>query len=122
MCTYLKNMAHYKHNQLTSKSFEEIQMLFNNTIKSIEAFVPMDTALVKDSEKSSESSEKVAKSSGGAESSKRAASNLEQGDTKRQRIEEENEYAELKRCLEIIPDADDDVTIEATPYLLNLQP
>nr|GEZ74493.1 hypothetical protein [Tanacetum cinerariifolium] len=33
MCTYLKNMANYKHNQLKSKSFKEIQMLFNNTIK-----------------------------------------------------------------------------------------
>nr|GEZ64054.1 hypothetical protein [Tanacetum cinerariifolium] len=34
---------------------------------------------------------------------------------KRQRIEEENESAKLKRCLEIIPDDNDDVTIEATP-------
>nr|GEX02033.1 hypothetical protein [Tanacetum cinerariifolium] len=31
------------------------------------------------------------------------------------RIEEENESAELKRCLEIIPNNNDDVTIEATP-------
>nr|GEX22304.1 putative ribonuclease H-like domain-containing protein [Tanacetum cinerariifolium] len=36
-------------------------------------------------------------------------------DAKRQRIKEENESAELKRCLEIIPKDDDDVTIEATP-------
>nr|GEW49896.1 hypothetical protein [Tanacetum cinerariifolium] len=47
--------------------------------------------------------------------SKRAGGKLEQKDTKRQRIEEENESAELKRCLEIIPDDNDDVTIEATP-------
>nr|GEV87326.1 hypothetical protein [Tanacetum cinerariifolium] len=47
-------------------------------------------------------------------SSKRAASNLEQEDAKRQRIEEENESAELKRCLEIILE-DDDVKIKATP-------
>nr|GEX84437.1 hypothetical protein [Tanacetum cinerariifolium] len=40
---------------------------------------------------------------------------LEQEDAKRQRIEEDNEFAELKRCLEIIPEDDDDVTIEATP-------
>nr|GEV38449.1 hypothetical protein [Tanacetum cinerariifolium] len=31
------------------------------------------------------------------------------------RIEEENASAELKRCLEIVPDDEDDVTIEATP-------
>nr|GEU80224.1 xylulose kinase-1 [Tanacetum cinerariifolium] len=55
-------------------------------------------------------------------SSKRATGELEQEDAKRQRIEEENESAELKRCLEIILDDNDDVTIEATPYLLNLQP
>nr|GEX85647.1 hypothetical protein [Tanacetum cinerariifolium] len=48
-------------------------------------------------------------------SSKRAGSNLEQGDAKRQRLEEENESVELNRCLEIVPEDDDDVTIEATP-------
>nr|GFC95482.1 hypothetical protein [Tanacetum cinerariifolium] len=48
-------------------------------------------------------------------SSKRAAGNLEQEDAKRQRIDEENESAKLKRCLEIIFDDDNDVTIEATP-------
>nr|GEU83395.1 hypothetical protein [Tanacetum cinerariifolium] len=48
-------------------------------------------------------------------SSKRAGGKLEQEDAKRQRIKEENEYVELKICLEIIPDDEDDVTIEATP-------
>ncbi|GKC95807.1 hypothetical protein Tco_1161249 [Tanacetum coccineum] len=43
MCTYLKNMANYKHSQLKNKSFEEIQMLFDNTIKWVDSFVPMDT-------------------------------------------------------------------------------
>nr|GEV22102.1 putative reverse transcriptase domain-containing protein [Tanacetum cinerariifolium] len=102
MCTYLKNMANYKHSQLKNKSFKEIQMLFNNTMKWIESFVPMDTELVKDSEKAAEGS------------SKRAAGKLEQEEAKRQRIKEENESAELKRCLEIIPDDNDDVTIKAT--------
>nr|GFB84495.1 hypothetical protein [Tanacetum cinerariifolium] len=69
----------------------------------IESFVPMDTELVKGSEKANEGS------------SKRAADKLEQEDAKRKRIEKENESIELKRCLEIIPDNDDDVTIEATP-------
>nr|GEZ70924.1 hypothetical protein [Tanacetum cinerariifolium] len=84
-------------------------MLFNNTIKWIESFVPMDTKSVKGSDKAVEGSEKAQEGS-----SKRAAGNLKQEDAKRQRIEEENESAKLKRCLEIIPD-DDDVTIEATP-------
>nr|GEU98405.1 hypothetical protein [Tanacetum cinerariifolium] len=59
MSTYLKNMANYKHNQLKNKSFKEIQMLFNNTMKWIEAFVPMDTELVKGSDKAIEGSEKA---------------------------------------------------------------
>nr|GEX88963.1 ribonuclease H-like domain, reverse transcriptase, RNA-dependent DNA polymerase [Tanacetum cinerariifolium] len=114
MCTYLKNMENYKHNQLKNKSFKEIQMLFNNTIKWIEAFVSMDTELVKDSEKSAEGSDKAVEGSEKAEkgSSNRAGSNLEQEDAKRKRIEEENEFTELKICLEI---DDNDVTIEATP-------
>nr|GEZ63174.1 DNA helicase [Tanacetum cinerariifolium] len=63
MCTYLKNMENYKHNQLKRKIFEEIKMLFNNTIKWIEAFVPMDTKLVKGNEKAAEDNEKVVEDS-----------------------------------------------------------
>nr|GFA02964.1 hypothetical protein [Tanacetum cinerariifolium] len=51
-------MENYKHNQLKGKSFKEIQILFNNTMKWIEAFVPMDTELVKGSEKAEKGSEK----------------------------------------------------------------
>nr|GEU56317.1 hypothetical protein [Tanacetum cinerariifolium] len=48
-------------------------------------------------------------------SSKRAGDELEQEDAKRQRIEEKNASTELKRCLEIVPDDEDDVTVESTP-------
>nr|GEW27745.1 hypothetical protein [Tanacetum cinerariifolium] len=117
MCSYLKNMANYKHNQLKNKIFDEIQMLFNNTLKWIGAFVLMYTVLVKESKKLAEGSEQAAEGSERTQegNSKRATDNLEQKDAKRQRIEERNEYAELKRCLEIIPEDDDDVTIKATP-------
>nr|GEX47603.1 hypothetical protein [Tanacetum cinerariifolium] len=60
MCTYLKNMENFKHNQLKRKSLEELQMLFNNTMKWTEAFVPMDTKLVKGNEKAEEGSSKRA--------------------------------------------------------------
>nr|GEV22997.1 putative ribonuclease H-like domain-containing protein [Tanacetum cinerariifolium] len=66
--------------------------------------------LVKGSEKAAEGSKKTAEGS-----SKRVVDKLEQKDAKRQRIEEENESAKLKRCLEIIPDNEDDVTIEDIP-------
>ncbi|GJU81219.1 putative ribonuclease H-like domain-containing protein [Tanacetum coccineum] len=50
MCTYLKNMANYKHSQSKNKSFKEIQMLFDNTMKWVDLFVPMDTELVEGNE------------------------------------------------------------------------
>nr|GEV96843.1 hypothetical protein [Tanacetum cinerariifolium] len=80
------------------------EMLFNNTIKWIDSFVPMDTELVKGREKAVKGSEKAKEGS-----SKIKASNLEQEDAKRQRIEEDNEFVELKRCLEIIPKDNDDM-------------
>nr|GEY08516.1 hypothetical protein [Tanacetum cinerariifolium] len=64
--------------------------------------VDVEVKLVKGSEKAAEGN------------SKRAGGKLEQEEAKRQRIEEENESAELKRCMEIIPDDEDDVTIKAT--------
>nr|GEU48694.1 putative ribonuclease H-like domain-containing protein [Tanacetum cinerariifolium] len=47
--------------------------------------------------------------------SKRAKDELEQEIAKKQRIKDENESTELKRCLEIVLDDVDDVTIDATP-------
>nr|GEU91737.1 putative ribonuclease H-like domain-containing protein [Tanacetum cinerariifolium] len=49
------------------------------------------------------------------DSSKRAEDELEQEIAKKKRIDDENESAKLKRCLEIVPDNRDDVTIDATP-------
>ncbi|GJS08801.1 hypothetical protein Tco_0365597 [Tanacetum coccineum] len=34
MCTYLKNMAGFTHNQLKNKSFDEVQKAFDKTMKS----------------------------------------------------------------------------------------
>nr|GEV07593.1 putative reverse transcriptase domain-containing protein [Tanacetum cinerariifolium] len=48
-------------------------------------------------------------------SSKRAGDELEQEIANKQRIKDENESKELKRCLEIVLDDEDDVTINATP-------
>nr|GEZ07996.1 hypothetical protein [Tanacetum cinerariifolium] len=43
------------------------------------------------------------------------AQQRKQESTKKQRIEDDNESVELKKCLEIIPDDGDDVTIDSTP-------
>nr|GEW31758.1 hypothetical protein [Tanacetum cinerariifolium] len=52
---------------------------------------------------------------------RRAADKLEQEDAKRQRIKEQNESIELKRCLEIIPDDNEMWQLKLYPYLLNPQ-
>nr|GEW32109.1 putative ribonuclease H-like domain-containing protein [Tanacetum cinerariifolium] len=58
MVTYLKHMGKYTHNQLKSKSFEEIQMLYEKEQKWINDFVPMDSEEVNDSKHQAESSKK----------------------------------------------------------------
>ncbi|GJW57304.1 hypothetical protein Tco_0104035, partial [Tanacetum coccineum] len=60
MCTYLKNMGGYKHNQLKGRSYEEIQKLFDIAYKQVNSFVPMDSEVVKGSEASTEESSKIA--------------------------------------------------------------
>ncbi|GJT00038.1 hypothetical protein Tco_0821207 [Tanacetum coccineum] len=43
MSTYLKNMAGYKHSQLKSKSYDEIQNLFDKEMKRVNTFVDMNS-------------------------------------------------------------------------------
>ncbi|GKE43886.1 hypothetical protein Tco_1471170 [Tanacetum coccineum] len=50
MSTYLKNKVRYKHNQLKTKIFNDIQMLFDKEMKKVNTFIDMDTELVKASE------------------------------------------------------------------------
>ncbi|GJU88246.1 putative ribonuclease H-like domain-containing protein [Tanacetum coccineum] len=49
MCTYLKNMAGFTHNQLKNKIFDEVQKAFDKTISWIDSFVPVDSEVVKGS-------------------------------------------------------------------------
>nr|GEU74731.1 hypothetical protein [Tanacetum cinerariifolium] len=105
--TYLKNMAGFTHNQLKSKIFEEVQQAFNKTIDWINNFVAMNSEPVKDK---------------AVESSKRPREELESNKSKKQKLDENvqaevanDDTAELKRCMEIVLEDDDEVTIEATP-------
>ncbi|GKA75514.1 hypothetical protein Tco_0781892 [Tanacetum coccineum] len=97
MCTYLKNMANYKHSQLKNKSFEEIQMLFDNTMKWVDSFISMDTEVVEGSKSQAEGS------------SKRTGEELESDNSKKQKIDknveaEVDDEAEMKKHMEIVPD------------------
>ncbi|GKD34591.1 ribonuclease H-like domain-containing protein [Tanacetum coccineum] len=90
MCTYMKNMAGWKPKDLKTKSFANVQELFDKAMKRVNTFVDMDTELV-----------------GGDE--------LENEPSKKQKVDDDKETEELKKCMEIISDDGDDVTIKATP-------
>nr|GEU31932.1 ribonuclease H-like domain, reverse transcriptase, RNA-dependent DNA polymerase [Tanacetum cinerariifolium] len=78
-------------------------------IPRINNFVDFRTELVKESSKKIEES-----------SSKRARDELEQENAKKQKVDDDQEAADLKRCLEIVPNDEDDVTIDATPLSFNI--
>ncbi|GKB61692.1 hypothetical protein Tco_0917878 [Tanacetum coccineum] len=106
MCTYLKNMANYKHSQLKNKSFKEIQMLFDNTMKWVDSFVHMDSEVMEGSKSQAEGSKK------------RTREEFEYDNSKKQKIDENveakvDDEAEMKKHMEIVPD--DEVAIDAIP-------
>ncbi|GJW90482.1 retrovirus-related pol polyprotein from transposon TNT 1-94, partial [Tanacetum coccineum] len=90
MVTYLKHMGKYTHNQMKSKSFEEIQKLYEREQKWINDFVPIDYKVVKDSRKGkAEGSRKktIAR--------KRTGKKLNNESVKRQKIEDDAEKKSL---------------------------
>ncbi|GJW00701.1 hypothetical protein Tco_1555952 [Tanacetum coccineum] len=109
MSTYLKNMAGYKHNQLKNKSFDDIQKLFDKSMKRVNTFVDMDTELVEGNEVRAEGSETRVEGS-----SKRAGEDLQQESTKKQKVDDDKEIAELKNIIEVMPDQEE-VALDAIP-------
>nr|GEV49882.1 hypothetical protein [Tanacetum cinerariifolium] len=84
------------------------QKAFNKTMSWINSFVPMESEVVKDRAEGSKIRAE--------ESSKRAWEDLQQESTKKQKVDDDKEAAKLKRCLEIVHDDEDDVTIDATSF------
>nr|GEU54596.1 hypothetical protein [Tanacetum cinerariifolium] len=107
MCTYMKNTEGYKQKDFKGKSFDAIKKMFDKVYKRVNTFVAMDSEVIEGSKKTQA---EVTKGS-----SKRAGDEIEQESAKRQRLKKEDDTTELKRCLEIVPENDDDVTIKATP-------
>ncbi|GJS99781.1 hypothetical protein Tco_0820951 [Tanacetum coccineum] len=97
MSTYLKNMAGYKHNQLKNKSFDDMEKLFYKAMKRVNTFVDMDTELVEGSKVGAKGSETRAEGS-----FKRAGEDLQQESTKKQKVDEDRETAELQSLMEKI--------------------
>nr|GEW74578.1 hypothetical protein [Tanacetum cinerariifolium] len=87
MVTYLKHMGKYTRNQLKSKSFEEIQMLYESEQKWINDFVLMDSEEVNDSKQQAKGSKK------------RSRVDHDKKSVKKQKLEEDNAK---KRNLELV--------------------
>ncbi|GJQ94440.1 hypothetical protein Tco_0005579 [Tanacetum coccineum] len=122
----------YKYNQLKSKSYDEIQKLFDNEMKRVNTFIPMDSEVVKSKEGTEESSKRTedeleSDKSNKAESSekkaegsrkksigkKRAGKEQKQESSKRKRMEDDKETdeheeadkddeAEMKKHMEVV--------------------
>ncbi|GKC67852.1 hypothetical protein Tco_1100450, partial [Tanacetum coccineum] len=109
MCTYLKNMVGYKHNQLKNKSFDDIQKLFDREMKRVNTFVDIDIELVEESSKKAEA--EIAHEG----SSKRKGTELEQEESaKKQKVDEAQETAKMKEHIRVVPD-EEEVAIDAIP-------
>ncbi|GJW80024.1 hypothetical protein Tco_0143999 [Tanacetum coccineum] len=98
MYTYLKNMEGYKLKDLKLKEFDSIQEMFDRAFKRVNTFEYFRTKLVKGKEK-------------------RAGIELVQEITKKQKVEDDKEIAELKQLMKIIPD-EDEVAIDVVPLVV----
>nr|GEV67897.1 reverse transcriptase domain-containing protein [Tanacetum cinerariifolium] len=114
MCTYLKNQAGYKHNQLKGMSYDDIQKIFDKSYKQVKYFVLMDSEVVKDSRKKDDSSSKQVGSR-----KKRAGSKLKPKSPKKLKVmkeqefeEDEQEKEELRLCLKMVQDEDRAINYE----------
>ncbi|GJX50492.1 hypothetical protein Tco_0277337 [Tanacetum coccineum] len=89
------------------KTREQEEKLFDKAMKRVNTFVDMDTELVEGSEVRVKGSETRVEGS-----SKRAGEELKQESSKKQKLEEEKETAELQRLIEVVP-SKEEVAIDA---------
>nr|GEU77990.1 retrovirus-related Pol polyprotein from transposon TNT 1-94 [Tanacetum cinerariifolium] len=95
------------------KRFDDIKKIFDKVYNRVNTFVDMSTENVEESLKKTQA--EVTKGS-----SKRAREELEQESAKKQKLVEQvqdevDDTSELKKCLETVPEDEDDVAIKATP-------
>ncbi|GKB74442.1 hypothetical protein Tco_0935854 [Tanacetum coccineum] len=101
-CNYLKNMKGYALKQLKGFKFEVIKDIFDKAFKRVNTFVDYKIELVEGSEKRAE------------DSTKRAGTKLEQEVAKKQKIDNDQEEAEMKKLIKVVPD-EEEVVIDVIP-------
>ncbi|GJX71658.1 hypothetical protein Tco_0308829 [Tanacetum coccineum] len=102
-------MAGWKPKDLKTKSFPNVQELFDKAMKRVNTFVDMDTELVGGSKVREEGSETKEEST-----SKRACDELKQEPLKKPKMEDDKETVELQSIMEVIPDKEE-VAVDAIP-------
>nr|GEU90314.1 uncharacterized mitochondrial protein AtMg00810-like [Tanacetum cinerariifolium] len=112
MCAYMRNIEGFKQKDFKEKSFDDIKKIFDKVYKRVNTFMDMDT----------ENVEKSLKKTQTEGSSKRVRQELEKESAKKQKLAEQeqakvadDDTTELKRCLEIVHEDNDNVAIKATP-------
>ncbi|GJX09799.1 hypothetical protein Tco_0199658 [Tanacetum coccineum] len=95
-------MEGYTLKQLKGFKFEVIKDTFNKAFKRVNTFVDYKTELVEGSEKREE------------DSTKRAGTELEQEVVKKQKIDDDQEEAEMKKLIKVVPD-EEEVAIDVIP-------
>ncbi|GJS07849.1 putative ribonuclease H-like domain-containing protein [Tanacetum coccineum] len=124
MCTYLKNMTGWKPKDLKSKSFANIQELFDKAFKMVNTFVDFRIELVEGTEmeecsKKEEVMDESSKRTEGSKtreesSSKRAGDELEQENAKKQKMDDDQKATKMKELMKIVPD-EEEVAVDAIP-------
>ncbi|GJZ65100.1 hypothetical protein Tco_0621796 [Tanacetum coccineum] len=109
MSTYLKNMGGYKYNQLKIKIYDEIQQLFDNEMKRVSTFIPMDLEVMKSKEGTEESSKRTedeleSDKSKKAEVVKRELKMEDDKETDEHEEAEEDDEVEMKKHMEVVQD------------------
>ncbi|GJY69408.1 hypothetical protein Tco_0472390 [Tanacetum coccineum] len=98
-------MEGYTLKQLKGFKFEVIKDMFDKAFKRINTFVDYKTELVEESSKRAEAEKES--------SLKREGEGLEYDNSKKQKIDDDQEEAEMKKLIEIVIEDADDITIDA---------
>ncbi|GJS80853.1 hypothetical protein Tco_0747394 [Tanacetum coccineum] len=107
MSTYLKHMGNYKHSYLKSKTYKEIEKLFEKEMKRVNSFIPMDA-----DDRTDKEQERI---------SKRGGDDLQSNVSKKQKVDEQIETKkvddlkeeEMKKHIEVV--REDNIVIDAVP-------
>nr|GEU84967.1 ribonuclease H-like domain-containing protein [Tanacetum cinerariifolium] len=118
MMIYLKNIVGYKMDYFKGMSYEHIRLIFEMEYNNVQAYLnkipEIDAKRIKAFRKRTRK-EKVEKVEKDQPAKKQKGDELKHDNTKKQKLEEQQEAKELKKNLQIVPNDEDDVFVNVTP-------